>query len=410
MAANLTNAYNKMAGLIAFKLMKNLPVLARTRQQASDRVFEGNAANGVTMNYVLPSYGTVGSGGTITEAQMSYSAGTIPLTLHQKNIPFTAGTTSDTDLSGTAREANKLLSAKDMVDIPLAAHLASSIQTDVINTGFLGAGGSVVVGASETPWDGFAAATAAIRENRAGDDLFGVVSPTLQAKSARGAANLFNPAPEISKLWKECTLGRYAQADWFSTADVSNLTTGTANLTATGITVSSYTASTNTIVIGATSLTGTVKAGQTFTVAGVNQADPFGRDTGLPFSFVVQQDATAASNSISLVVQPIYTSGGLVNVTAAPAANAAVKSELTASSKYARALVWAKPGIGTGYGRLAPLEGAKNFKFESEEKGIYFYGAHMGDVMHRRNIWRLDILTGSVVVVSNWVNTVFYKV
>lgn len=411
MAANFSGAYNRMAAVLATKIYKNLPLLAHTRQQASDKVFNQVAANGETMLYALPDYGVVGTGGTINAAQLTYSAGSVPLTLHQFNIPFTAGALgNDTDISGTVREANEIQDKKLMVEAPLASHLASDIQKRAANVAMNGAGGSIVASNTDI-WAGLSTAASVIQATYAAGDLYGVMGPIMRGFAAHSAANQFNPVSDISKMWRESAIERYAKTDWYETPDVSSMKTGTADLSAAGIDVKSYVQASNTLTLENLTATETITAGTVFSVVGVNQCDVFGQDTDIPFSFVVQEDVTVdAGGEAALLVQPLWTksdNGALCNVTALPGASDTITCDLTPDTNYLRAIVWDRAGIGTGFGRMAPVEGAKNFKFESGERGLWFYGAYMGDIWNRANIWRLDVLTGSVVTRSNWVCTVF---
>ena len=406
MAATLV--YNKLAAVLAVKIAKALPVLKYTRQQASDKVFESTSgANGVTMLYSLPDYGVVGTGGSISEAQMAYAAGSVPLTLHQYNIPFSAGQLSDTDLSGTVRDENEILDMAEEIEIPLAGNLGHTIQRKTLTTAALGAGSAFVVGSGSSIAAELANATAAIEATFSEDDKYGAIGPMLRAQFSVEESKMFNPSTSISKLYLDKTIGHFSDCDWLETPDAKDLTTGTLDFETAGLAVSSYTAATNTIVLAASTLTGTVTAGTPFYIDGVDQVDVFGQDTGVPFTFVAQADATASSNSVSIVVQPLATSGALCNVSRLPATSDTVSEVLEPAKTYRRSVIWGKPGIGTGFGRMAEVEGAKNFKFESGEAGLWFYGAKMGDIMNRRNIWRLDVLTGSAVTRSNWVSTVF---
>lgn len=412
MAADFTGAYNRLAAVLAVKLYKNLPILAHTRQQASDKVFQNIGANGETMLYALPDYGKPGKGGSLDRTQLAYKAGSVPLTLHQYNIPFTAGDVNDGDISGSVREANEILDKKLMVEAPLAAHLASDIQKRAANIAMAGAGGAVVASANDI-WSGLSLAASIIQETYAAGELFGVMGPLMRGMAAHGAANQFNPVSDISKMWRDSAIERYARTDWYETPDVDMFEMGNADLS-TGITVDGYDQTTNVLSLAGLTVGKKIAAGTVFHVDGVTRCDVFGADTGVPFAFVVQKEVTVASaTSEDVKVQPLYTkadSGALCNVTAYPVNGAAITCDLEAEKKYLRALVWDKAGIGTGFGRKAPIQGAKNFKFESGERGLWFYGAYMGDIWNSANIWRLDVLTGSVVTRSNWVCTVFVPI
>lgn len=428
MAVNLDNAYNKLAGVLAFKLAQNLPVLLNTEQQVSKEVFEsGRGANGLTMNYVLPDYGKVGTGPVIDDAQMDYTAGTVPVTLRQYNIPFSAGQYSATypdagftNVGGTVQTRNMLLDMEKQVKMPLGANLASQLQKRTITAGMRGAGFAAVVtkteldSGSKTLWDAFSEATAAIRNARADDEVFGVVSPQGAAKAARGAANLFHPGDQISKLWTKCELGEFTTAKWFTSADVPvfELAADDDPCAFSSVVYDP----TNPGVVTVSAAGGAVKAGTPFTIAGINQVDPLGNDTGNAFVFVVQEDAE--SGATELKIQRLYTKGALKNVNRLPGHTQgwdettsgdtysdASTALLTAGKRYATGLVWAKPGLATAWGQMDNLDGANNFSFNAN--GLVFYGASFADIMKRRNIWRLDALKGETVTLNNWVSSIF---
>ena len=427
MAANLTNAYNRMAGVLAFKLAQNLPVLINTEQQVSKEVFQsGRSANGLTMNYVLPDYGTVNEGPAIQPGSMAYDAGVVPITLRQFNVPFSAGSYSNppvaTDVGGTVMTRNQLLDFDKQVKFPLGSNLASKLQKGTIEAGFKGCGTVVVLdstrqAAGDTMWDAMSEAASAIRNARSDDEVFGAMSPRMQARAARGAANLFHPGERISKLWTKCELGEFATAKWFETADVEGFTvSSTAGSNMAGLSAVLKTGTNDTLTLSAAPGVA-IKAGTPFQIGtisggvftnGIFEVDPLGNDTSVPFTFIVQEDVAAADTEIK--VQKLYDTGALKNVTRLPDENTAedIGAVLKDGGKYARAIVWAKPGLATAWGQMDVLEGAKNFTF-GPKAGLLFYGCSFGDIMLRRNIWRLDALKGECVTMSNWVATIFYE-
>lgn len=92
------------------------------------------------------------------------------------------------------------------------------------------------------------------------------------------------------------------------------------------------------------STTGILKAGDVFTIAGVNAVNPVSReDTGRLQTFVVKADADsgASTGPATLTISPpIITSGGYQTVTAAPADNAAITVKTgTAGSSYKQSLM-----------------------------------------------------------------------
>lgn len=444
MATNLSGAYNKLAGILAIKLAKNLPVLLNTEQQVSKEVFEsGKAANGLTMNYVLPDYGQVLEGPTIDEGKMSYTAGVVPVTLRQFNIPFSAGSYTMTNggvsptwptyqedpnaIGGSAMTRNQLLDFEKQVKFPYGANFASKMQKRTIKAGVCGAGTTVLMDATrlqtETLWDAFAEAASAIRNARSDDEIYGVISPRMAAKAARGAANYFHPDETISKLWTDCSIGKFSTAHWFETADMEVFTTPAAAggvglmVGDTAPTIDAAMNEGDSELTIAAPLAVAYPAGTPFIIKDANnlvigQVDPLGSETGVDFTFVLAEDydpndVTITPDPLKLKIQPVYTTGALKNVTALPDTTCTIEALLNHSTAYARGLVWAKPGLATAWGQMDALDGANNFSFN--EKGLLFYGASMADIVHRRNIWRLDCLKGEVVTMSNWVASILVE-
>lgn len=450
MAAIMTGAFNRLAGVLAIKLAQNLPVLLNTEQQVSKEVFEsGKSANGLTMNYVLPDYGEVVNGPTLDETKMNYTAGVVPVSLQQYNISFSAGSYTmvnpngagnpptfpqgyedPTAIGGTTMTRNQLLDFEKQVKFPFGANLASRMQKKTIKAGVLGAGTTVVLSAADqsagkTLWDAFSEAASAIRNARSDDEVFGAVSPRMAARAARGAANLFHPAAQITKLWNKCELGEFATATWYETADMGFFTAIAAgdglvveDAQATPPVTLSFAANISTQ--GATDLTlsaalsQAVPAGMPFRLADANgvpieEVDPLGNSTGVPFTFIVAEDYDPnGSTPTTLKVQPLYTEGALRNIDRFPQTTDVVVPVLNAGKTYAYGLAWAKPGLATAWGQMDQLEGANNFSF-GPAKGLLFYGASMADIVHRRNIWRLDALKGETVTMSNWVANIMVE-
>lgn len=440
MAAIMTGAFNRLAGVLAIKLAQNLPVLLNTEQQVSKEVFEsGKSANGLTMNYVLPDYGEVVNGPTLDESKMNYAAGVVPVSLQQYNISFSAGSYTmvnpggqptfpqgyedPTAIGGTTMTRNQLLDFEKQVKFPFGANLASQMQKKTVKAGVLGAGTTVVLSAADqsagkTLWDAFSEAASAIRNARSDDEVFGAVSPRMAARAARGAANLFHPAAQITKLWNKCELGEFATATWYETADMGFFTAPASgegfvvedigNVTQTVSVVTPFVQGTDTLTLSTAIQSNDVPAGTPFRLKNgtdyITQVDPLGNSTGVPFTFVLQEDAKVGDTDIK--VQKLYTEGALRNIDSLPSGT--LEPVLNEGKVYAYGLAWAKPGLATAWGQMDQLDGANNFSF-GPAKGLLFYGASMADIVHRRNIWRLDALKGETVTMSNWVASILVE-
>jgi hypothetical protein len=130
-----------------------------------------------------------------------------------------------------------------------------------------------------------------------------IVPPKVETSLISNLTNLFNPTSEISRQYKEGSMGRAAGFDWYAS---NNLYSHTAGTWQGGVTV------TTTAVDGASSLaltctTGdTFKKGDVFSVASVNATNPVNRrSTGSSKLFVVTADATGAGSAATVSIAPV---------------------------------------------------------------------------------------------------------
>jgi hypothetical protein len=142
------------------------------------------------------------------------------------------------------------------------------------------------------------------------------------------------------------------------------------------------------------STTGIVKAGATFTMAGVNSVNPVSReDTGQLAQFVVTADANSdGSGNVTLSIDPPITlTGPYQTVTAAPANNAALTFNKShniniAYHKEAFALSVVKMPVGNN--------GAYQKNMVNEKAKVSLRMSRQFDIINDRDIIRFDILYG----------------
>ena len=139
-----------------------------------------------------------------------------------------------------------------------------------------------------------------------------------------------------------------------------------------------------------------VKAGDIFTIAGVNAVNPVTKaDLGFLRQFVVTADGSSdATGNLTLTISPpIISSGAFQNVSAAPADNAALTFLGTASTAYRQNLVFHKNAFGLAMVPLVSPPGAVDVARESLEgtsvRVIPYYTGSSDT-----SAWRLDILYG----------------
>lgn len=151
-----------------------------------------------------------------------------------------------------------------------------------------------------------------------------VIDPLSQSAILNANLALFNPGRQISEYFTSGQFGADALgiAYWYYDPNLPIHTTGT--FTSSTPVVSSASQTGSTLALSGLG-TYAFKAGDVFTVDGVNSVNPVSyADSGSPQEFVITADVSGSS-TVTLSISPsIITSGQLQTVTASPANNAAV--------------------------------------------------------------------------------------
>lgn len=142
------------------------------------------------------------------------------------------------------------------------------------------------------------------------EELFGFVDPNVEAiLTSNGQQFVPVNAPD---MYSKGLLGKFHGAEYRSQRFFPsvNISTGT-QFNSGAVTVTSYTAGTNydTIVLGASTLTASLKKGTPLFIDGVYATDTVGDPTSMLHSFVVLEDATASSNAITVKVAKVDMAG-----------------------------------------------------------------------------------------------------
>jgi len=142
------------------------------------------------------------------------------------------------------------------------------------------------------------------------EELFGFVDPNVEAiLTSNGQQFVPVNAPD---MYSKGLLGKFHGAEYRSQRFFPSVNISTGNEFDNGkVTVTSYTAGTNydTIVLGATTLTSSLKKGTPLFIEGVYATDTVGDPTSMLHSFVVLEDATASSNAITVKVAKVDMAG-----------------------------------------------------------------------------------------------------
>lgn len=156
--------------------------------------------------------------------------------------------------------------------------------------------------------------------------LVAVMTPLAEATMVDALKGLTNSAKEITKQYEDGNLGRMGGLDWSMDQNLVSHTVGP--LGGTPLVNGASQTGTSLITDGWTAAAASrLKAGDVFTIAGVNKANPVtGADTGILMQFVVDADVSSdGSGNLTATIHPgITTSGAYKTVSASPADNAAI--------------------------------------------------------------------------------------
>lgn len=156
-----------------------------------------------------------------------------------------------------------------------------------------------------------------------GGDKGMIVPPSVTRSLKNAAISYFNPASDISRQYREGSIGKADGFDWYESMSLYDHTAGT---WAGAVTVSTtMTSGSTTLVVGCTS-GDTFKKGDVIGFAGRYRVNPMTRrttTTATTFTAVVAADVTASASTATLtLVSPIYDSTSpYQNITVMPTAS-----------------------------------------------------------------------------------------
>lgn len=205
------------------------------------------------------------------------------------------------------------------------------------------------------------------------------------------------------RAYREGDMGSIDGVSTFWSQNVPSLTMGTRtngavngaaqNVAFSGAQLTTWTQS---LAIDGLGASGTIAAGEVFTIAGVYAVNPVTKAT-LPFlqQFVVTTAATASGGGAATVtISPqIITSGAFQTVSAAPADNAVVTWQGTASTAYQTPFMFHKNAFALVMKPFAKADGA----VESSSYSYRGYSVRVTkgyDITEDNSIYRMDVLWG----------------
>jgi hypothetical protein len=303
-------------------LENNLTFAKQVNRQYDDQFAKSGAKIGNTLNIRMPVKYAVTTGAALSVQDTV-----------ERSVPVTLTTQAHVDMEFSSVDlALSMDEFSDRVLKPAIAELANKIDYDGLSlvNKIPNAVGSPTALASDLKTY-LAAGVKLDNESTPRDDMRAIViGSASQAAIVDGLKGLFNDVTEISKQYKEGTMGRTAGFKWSMDQNVQMHTNGTGTADPVAINGASQTGSTLTV----DGLSGTLKAGDTFTIAGVYAVNPMSKQsTGQLRQFVVLSDVGAAGTSLS-ISPAIVTTGVYKNVTVGPANDALLTFIGVASATY----------------------------------------------------------------------------
>jgi hypothetical protein len=287
---------------------------------------------------------------------------------------------------------------------PAMNNLAGSVAADIMTTAE-GASNLVhnVDGSNNTiapTFDTWLAAGAVLDQfgvPRGNRSRLGVLDPQTQRRTVNSFSGFFNHQGEVGRQYMSGEMDNAAGITFNMDQSVIKHTTGT--FTAGTVNGGSQTGTTLTV----NAITGTLKAGDIITIAGVNSVNRTTKqDNGTLAQFVVTADA--ANGATSLSIYPAITLGtaNFGTVTASPANSAAITLQTKASEVYRMNLVFDARAFGAAFVDLPQPNGVHEC-----------YTASFGGVTMRLLTdyimssdqlgTRLDVLYGKTLLRPEWV-------
>ena len=291
----------------------------------------------------------------------------------------------------------------DRVLKPRISQLASSIDADVANV-FASVGNSVGTPGT-TPATALVMLQAQQKMNEAAAPMsprYLTVNPAANAALVNGLSGFFNPSDSISRQFKSGMMGEnvlgYEEVNMSQSIKAFQV----GSRTATGATTSAAvtTEGATTISITGAGASGTVKAGDVFTVAGCHAVNPQTREsTGSLFQFVALADVTLdGSGAGTITVAPMYSAAHpLATITTLPVNGNTVTFLGAASTTYPQNIAYHKDAFTLATADLILPQGV-DMASRANHNGISMRIVRQYDINNDRMPCRVDVLYGYAAI------------
>ena len=291
----------------------------------------------------------------------------------------------------------------DRVLKPRISQLASSIDADVANV-FASVGNSVGTPGT-TPATALVMLQAQQKMNEAAAPMsprYLTVNPAANAALVNGLSGFFNPSDSISRQFKSGMMGEnvlgYEEVNMSQSIKAFQV----GSRTATGGTTSAAvtTEGATTIAITGAGASGTIKAGEVFTLSGRQAVNPQTREsTGSVFQFVALADVTLdGSGAGTITVAPMYSAAHpLATITTLPVNGSNVTFLGAASTTYPQNIAYHKDAFTLATADLILPQGV-DMASRANHNGISMRIVRQYDINNDRMPCRVDVLYGYAAI------------
>lgn len=355
--------------------------LGSINRQYDDSYANSGAKIGDTLKIRYPNEFTIRSGATLA-AQDTV----------ETSVSLQIATQKGVDVNFTSAELTLSLDdfSKRILD-PAMSVLVANVEYDVMTNVYKAVYNSIWNGGAAFTYNKFLDGRVLLQKSLTPlADRTANVNPQDMVDLIKDTKTLFNDQNQVAKQYKEGYMGRAAGFDFLENTLWPAVTRGDAASyvcnTSTGITSGS-----NTVTV--TGGTGTLKAGDVFTIAGVFSIHP---ETKQPTTTLMQFTALADSTGTVTVSPTPYTTGGKQNISiSAPGASKAVTMFGTASTTTGMSMAYHSDAFAFATADLQMPKGV-DFSAREQQDGVSLRIVRAYDINNDKFPCRIDILYGSV--------------
>jgi hypothetical protein len=310
----------------------------------------------------------------------------------ESNVSLTVATQKGVDLNFTSAELTLSLDDfSDRILKPAMSVLAANIEGDLINRSYKKIYQQVNNQGSPATFAKVLATRKILVDSLASPDLNMLLNTQDNVDIVNDNKNLFNDQKEISKQYKDGSMGRAAGFDFWENTFMPAHTRGAGA----GYQVNGAGQTGNSLVVSTG--TGAVNQGDVFTIAGVFRVHPETKvSTGILQQFVVTSNFAGGAGTLA-ISPAIVPTGPRQNVTMSPGANAAITFAGTASTASGISLAFDKDAFAFVTADLVMPKGV-DFASRQVLDGISMRIVRAYSISDDTFPCRLDILYGDEVI------------